>query len=198
MAAGDLTTLANVKAWLSITTVTDDSILSRLITAISGDTIAWLNRPILSASYTESRTGTGSNMIALANYPCTSFESLVIAGQPIVQSPDGIQAGYVFDDRFLYLVGNAFASSTFPSAAPGQFPKWPPLGIKMAYTAGFATTPFEIEQAVIEWISLRYTERNRIGQQSKSMQGEVVSFFIGDMPASVKTILNNYRKVIPV
>lgn len=197
MAAGDLTTLANVKAWLSISTVTDDAILSRLITSISGYVTAWLNRSLLTQSYSESRTGTGSNTLALANYPCTAVESLVIAGQSIAASPDGMLAGYVFDDRFIYLVGNAFASSTFPSSAPGKFPKWPPLGVKISYTAGFETTPFEIEQAVIEWLSLRYTERGRIGQQSKSLQGEVVSFFIGDMPASVKTILNNYRKIIP-
>jgi hypothetical protein len=195
---GDLTTLANAKAWLNIQTTTDDLLITRLITAISAYAQTWMNRQILTQTYAEKRSGTGSNTMALANYPCTAVSSLVIAGQTINMSPDGMQAGYIFDDQFIYLVGNAFASSNFPSSAPGKFPKWPPLGVHIAYAAGYDVVPPEIEQAVIEWLSLRYTERTRIGQSSKSLAGETVSFIVKDMPDSVKTVLTNYRKIIPV
>ncbi|WP_207000735.1 phage head-tail connector protein [Trinickia mobilis] len=198
MAAGDLTTLANVKSWLGSGTAIDDAILTRIITSYSQYIQTWLNRTIASAPYTEKRTGSGSNTMALANYPCTAVSSLTVGGFSVAPSPDGVQAGYVFDDRFIYLIGNVGFGPYFPNSAPNQFPKWPPLGIQIAYTAGFAVTPPELEQAVIELIALRYTERTRIGQQSKSIQGETVSFIVKDMPDSVKTILQNYRKVVPV
>lgn len=198
MATGDLTTLANAKAWLNISTTTDDALLTRLVSSASQFVQSWLNRTIASANYTDSYTGSGSDTLALANYPCTAVSSLIIAGQTVSPSPGGMQAGYVFDDRFIYLIGNAFASSAFPSAAPNRFPKWPPKGVQITYTAGYASTPPDIEQAVLELIALKYTDRQHFGQISKSLNGEVVSFFVGDMPAGTKTLLTNYRKVIPV
>lgn len=198
MATGDLTTLANAKQWLSIATTTDDALITRLITAISSYAQTWMNRQIATQSYSESRTGSGSDTLALANYPCTAVASLTIATVPVSPSPDGLQAGYVFDDRFIYLVGNAYAASAFPGAAPNRFPKWPPKAVQISYTAGFASTPPELEQAVIEWVSQRYQERTRIGMSSKSMAGETTAFIVKDMPDSVKTVLTNYRKVVPI
>ena len=58
--------------------------------------------------------------------------------------------------------------------------------------------PAEIEQACIEVIAIRYKERDRIGQVSKSIGGETVSFSQKDFPDSVRTILNNYKKVVPM
>ncbi|MBF3650512.1 phage head-tail connector protein [Burkholderia pseudomallei] len=199
MAAGDLTTLANAKQWLNVpSTVTgDDAMLTRLVSAASQFVQTYLNRTIASAAYTEKHTGSGSNTLALPNYPITAVSSLAIRGVPIAASADGVQVGYTFDDRFLYLIGNV-GFSAFPNGADGQFPKWPPLGVQVAYTAGFAATPPEIEQAVLELIGLKYSDRNHFGQVSKSINGEVVSFSVADMPASVRTLLNNYRKVIPV
>ncbi|KGW27083.1 phage gp6-like head-tail connector family protein [Burkholderia pseudomallei MSHR733] len=200
MAAGDLTTLANAKQWLNVpSTVTgDDAMLTRLVSAASQFVQTYLNRTIASTAYTEKHTGSGSNTLALPNYPITAVSSLAIRGVPIAASPDGVQVGYTFDDRFLYLIGNVGFSS-FPNGTDGHFPKWPPLGVQVSYTAGFASTPFDIEQAVLELIGLKYAgDRTHFGQVSKTVNGEVVSFSMADMPASVKTLLNNYRKVIPV
>jgi uncharacterized phiE125 gp8 family phage protein len=198
VATGDLTILANVKAWLNVTTTTDDALLTRLISAASQFAQTYMNRTIASSSYTENRTGSGSNTLALANYPVTAVQSLVIHNTPINQSPDGYQAGYVFDDRFIYLIGSAYAASAFPGAAPNRFPKWPPIGVQINYTAGFATTPLDLEQAVIEMIALKYSDRQHFGQSSKSIQGEVVSFTVTDMPPGARTLFNNYQKKIPV
>jgi uncharacterized phiE125 gp8 family phage protein len=198
VAAGDLTTIANAKAWLNVTTTNDDPLLTRLVSAASQFVQTWMNRQILTAFYSDSYTGSGSNTQALANFPVTAVSSLTIAGQSISASPDGVQTGYICDERFIYLIGAAFASSAFPSAAPNKFPHWPPLGVKVSYTAGFATVPLDIEQAVLELIGLKYSDRSHFGQASKSINGEVVSFITADMPKGVATILGNYKKVVPV
>ena len=69
--------------------------------------------------------------------------------------------------------------------------------VTVQYTAGFAVTPPEIEQACIALVALRYKERDRIGQASKNVGGETVSFQQKDMPADVATILDQYRNLVP-
>ena len=58
----------------------------------------------------------------------------------------------------------------------------------VTYTAGYAATPPEIAQACIELVCLRYKERDRIGQVSKNLAGEVVAFSQKDMPADVADV----------
>src|SRR5579875_58763 len=187
MATGDLTTLANVKAYLSppLTTTAADALLSRLITAASRFIESWLNRTIASAAYTDTRNGTGGTRLFLRNRPVTAVSSLTIDGVSIPPSdPPPTGAGYLFDDACVYLVGGA----TFAKGAQN---------IVVSYTAGYAATPPEIEQACIALVALRYKERDRIGQASKNLGGEVVSFQQKDMPADVQTLLDQYRGVVP-
>jgi gp6-like head-tail connector protein len=69
MAASDLTTLADVKAWLNTTGTfgtTDDALLTRLITAASQFLKNWLSRDIVLTNYTELRDGVGSQSFSFA------------------------------------------------------------------------------------------------------------------------------------
>ncbi len=187
MAAGDLTTLANVKAYLSppLTTTNDDALLSRLITAASQFIQSWLNRTIAVTSYTDTRNGGGGARVFLRNRPVTAVSSVTIDGVIVPASnppPNG--AGYLFDDNSIYLVGQVFSKGV--------------QNVVIQYTAGYAATPPEIEQACIALVVLRYKERDRIGQVSKNLAGEVVSFQQKDMPADVATTLDQYRNVVPL
>lgn len=197
MTAGpnDLTTLANVKQWLNVQNTNDDALLQRLITAISTAIQSYLNRTIASTQYTEAYSGSGSDTLAIANYPIQSVQSLVIAKATIAASADGFLPGYIFDDRFLYLIGQSFYQG---GLAPGVFPKWPPKGVQITYTAGYATTPADLEQAVIEAIGLRFKERDRIGVQSKSLATETISYVLNALSQTGMAVVNNYRKVVPV
>lgn len=187
MAAGDLTTLANVKAYLSppLTTSTDDALLSRLITAASQFIQSWLNRAIATASYTDTRNGTGGMRLFLRNRPVTAIASVTIDGVAIpASSPPPLGAGYLFDDSSVYLIGRAFTKGL--------------QNVVVQYSAGYATTPPEIEQACIGLVALRYKERDRIGQVSKNLAGETVSFQQKDMPADIATLLDQYRNLVPL
>jgi hypothetical protein len=187
MATGDLTTLANVKAYLSppLVTTADDALLSRLITAASQFIQTWLNRAIASASYTDTRNGTGGTILFLGNRPVTAVASVTVDGVAIApSSPPPTGDGYLFDDSAVYLVGHCFSRGA--------------QNVVVQYTAGFAATPPEIEQACIALVALRYKERDRIGQVSKNLGGETVSFQQKDMPADVATVLDQYRNLVPV
>jgi hypothetical protein len=74
-----------------------------------------------------------------------------------------------------------------------------PKNVVVAYTAGYSTTPPEVAQACIELIALRYRERTRIGEVSRSLGGaETVAYAQKDMSDAVKTLLQQYRLVAPI
>jgi hypothetical protein len=61
------------------------------------------------------------------------------------------------------------------------------------------TTPPEVAQACIEFVALRYRERTRIGELSRSLGGaETVAYAQKDMSDAIKTLLQRYRLVSPI
>ena len=171
MAANDLTTLANVKQWLGIgdDILADDDMLARLVSATSTYVTAYLGRSVLSGSYAEQCTVGAGYQLTPENWPITAISSLTINGNAIPASPDGIQDGYVFTDKTVFLNGYTFGFANF-----AQWTRY--LNVTLQYTAGYASVPLDLEQAVINLIALRYQEKERIGQRSKSIAGEMVSF----------------------
>ena len=178
----DLTTLANVKSWLNVSSSMDDALLSRLITAVSNNIQQWLNRQIASQSYNETRDGNGKTRMVFYDYPVTAVASVMVDDNQIPLSTDINTPGYWFNERELMLRDYEFCRGEG--------------NVSIQYTAGYATTPPELEQACIEVIALRYSERSRIGHQSKSLQGETVSFTIVDYPKPALAMMQNYKKVI--
>lgn len=183
--SADLTTLENVKEWLGILeTEADDTLLARLITAASQFIQTWIGRLIASQGYTEVRDGHGGRRLIFANYPVTAVASVKVDGVAIPAANGALAAGYRFTATFLSLTGYAFTRA---------------LGnVELAYTAGYAATPPELEQACIDLVALRYKERERIGQVSASLAGQTVTFSQKDVPDGVRTVLNAWKKVVPL
>lgn len=190
---GDLTTLGDVKAWLKTGQTdfppTDDALLTRLITAASQYIQSWLNRDLALQDWTEVRDGTGGHRLQFSVVPVSAVLSLVIDGVVIPPSPapsqQGWTAGYAFSQTQLILRGWSFTRRA--------------LNVAMTYTAGYATIPPDVAQTCIELVALRYRERTRIGEVSKSMGGqETVSYSQKDMSDPIKTLLLQFRMVAPV
>lgn len=191
MAYGDLTTLADVKAWLQTGQnpfpATDDALLIRLVTAASGFILGWLGRPIAAADWVEVRDGSGGQRLAFANTPVTAMLGLTIDGLTIPPVPAGsaFAAGYVFSPTELAVRGYVFTRRV--------------QNVVITYTAGYTTIPPDIAQACIELVCQRYRERSRIGEVSKALGGgETVSYSQKDMSDDIKTALTPYRAVVPV
>jgi hypothetical protein len=186
MAAGpnDLCLYTDVQTYLGLAPTVDAALLQQLVTAASGFIQAWLNRTFAITAYTEMRDGSGGTRLMTANYPVVSVTGVQVDQTVIAAQPASGQVGYFNDSTSILLYGYCFNR--------GQ------SNIVLQYTAGFATVPFEIAQACIELVALKYKQKDRVGVSAKTLAAETISFFIGDMPASVKTILNDYKKVIPV
>jgi hypothetical protein len=88
MAASDLAALADVKTWLSGSSgigTSDDTLLARLITDVSGAITAYLGRPSLTPrAFTEWLDGDGKARIFLRRYPALQVSSLLIDNHPVI------------------------------------------------------------------------------------------------------------------
>jgi len=183
MAAGDLTSTANVKKWIpGITGATDDLLLDMLVTAASAWIKNYTNRDLLTASYTETLNGTGRGSLILTHYPVTAVASLSVDGAAVVARPSVTTSGFTFEDRVIRLSGSVFTKGI--------------QNIVVAYTAGFATAPADLEQCAIELVGLKYRERTRIGESTKAMGDQTVSFLVRELPVQVKSTLDQYKRVL--
>jgi hypothetical protein len=185
MAAGDLTDLDTVKAWLGVTTTTYDAQLGGLITAVSSFVANYLGRQLLSASYVETYRGNGQSVMLLRNFPITAVASVAFAGRTVTTAADpvALTSGLLFDDRTLQLVGGRF-----PIALP----------VVVSYTAGYAAAPADVAQAAVELVGEAFRRRDRIGLASKSLGGqEVIAFSLKDMNDTVRALLASYQVLAP-
>lgn len=183
-----LTTLSNAKMWLATDGEpypdTDDTLLMRLIDAVSGCVLSYLSRDLLSADRTWTGSGSGSARLMLPEYPVSAVSAVAVDGIAVPASPDSRTPGYQFDEWGLWRIGGIWPRGV--------------RNVSVSYTAGLSSTPPEIEQAVIETVALRYRERDRVGYVSKSLAGETTAFTITDFPKDVLTLLRQYRKVVPI
>lgn len=123
---GSLTTTANVKSFLNITTSTDDALVARLVTAASAFILAWLNRDLFSNSYTEVRDGTGTSFLTLRQFPIISVQSVLVNNVAVPLAPNSVSYGYGFDDKRLWLTGATWSRGV--------------RNVTVQYTAGLAST----------------------------------------------------------
>jgi hypothetical protein len=199
----DLLALQDLKDWLSIPAAVDDTLISSLITSVSAEILQQIGRgAIVTASYTETRDGTGTSTMALKYFPITAVASLKIDTTLVQPSPDGVQPGFVFDDYVLKLVGvppylNSGGSVQLWTA-PWVF-RCGKMNIVVNYTAGYAAVPADLSQAAKEICALRYIGRKRIGLKSTtSKTGESSTFDTARWPESAMYVIQTYKRIAPV
>jgi hypothetical protein len=220
MAFGDLTTLADVRAWLQTGPqpypATDDVLLSRLITAASGFVQSWLNRPVLSGDWQEVRDGPGSftdeASFVCQVQPVTAVLLVVVDGVTVPPDPTGYLPSFVpaapgnISPSFLTPTSSLAGYVYTPSAITVRG-YWVPRKracVLLRYTAGFAAVPLDVAQATIELVCRKYRERTRIGERSKSLGGgetvayETTTFSLRDMASDIQLLLQQYRMVAPI
>ena len=183
----DLTTLDNVKAWLpdfaSVTAY--DALLSRLITAASNAVCVWTGRRAFDVeSYSELYDGRSRPWITLRQWPALEVTSVFVSAHysplPCLLEPPvsggGAQKLTLADGRFPYGVSN----------------------VTVSYTAGYAATPPDVEQAVIELVGERFRARERIGLTAKTLGGqETTGFSAKPFNDTVAALLQPYRRICP-
>jgi hypothetical protein len=182
---------------------TDDELLTRLITAASQYIQTWLNRQIASQDWIETRNGLGNVLgpsetrYQFAAFPVTAVFQVIVDGVVIPAMPTPAQFGTP-------AVGASTAQSGYLFTATqlvirGHLVPRKAACVILQYTAGYAVPPADLAQACIELVSLRYRERGRIGEVAKAIgSGQTVSYSQKDMSHSIKTVIEQYRRVAPI
>ena len=151
----------------------------RMIDAASVTIESYCSRVFLSASYTETRDGTGNRKLCLDNFPVTSVTAVTVNGQSIPPRPSAIGYGFTFDDLVVKLTGYRFEQGLD--------------NVVIQYVAGLPAVPDDIDMACCEAVTLRYKSLDRLGVSSKSLAGESISFSTSDFSESVRRVLDQYR-----
>ena len=195
MAAGDLTTLANALAWLGLTSDTNGSI-SRLISAVSTEIQNFLSYQIASQNYTRTFNGRGGDRLMVPDVPMTAVSAVAIDGVSIAASTGPTVSGFVFNDTTIFLRGYCFNRGV--------------QNITASYTAGYLTTPTDIEQACLDWLKTVYDRYSMQRASNVTMQkaggvemrwGEDTAMagrrLLAPMPVAVYALLQPYSRVFP-
>ena len=94
----NLTTLANVKAWASVSGTSDDALLARLIAANSRSILSYLGRPEVARHVcNDVFDGTGGHRVVLRQWPVVSVSALSVGTVPVAQAAGYGQAGYALE-----------------------------------------------------------------------------------------------------
>ena len=180
----DLTELSKAREWIGIKTEADDTLLARLIKAASAFIASFLSRTILSASYVEYRDGAGGDSMSCLNYPVTAVSGVEINGVAIPLATGTVSYGYQFSDKQIILRGYKFTRGK--------------RNVKLSYTAGYATVPLDLEQACLELVAYKYRSRDWVGQSTKIVGAENVTFVTKEIPDNALGTLKRWSRVSPI
>lgn len=186
MAAVDIVTLAEAKAFLNIGDATHDNELPAYITSASE---MWVKRggPGVSTEYTEWHDG-GRPMIALNRYPVVSVTSVTevsgTSSTTLTGADPGTSGGsddYSIDKATGVMVRRSAGVAT-PFA--GGF-----RNIKVVYNAGAATVPEDIKHAILLLVLHQWETQRGGTKRSKSNSDDYQPGITYSWPRRVEEIL---------
>lgn len=195
----DLTTLDQVKAWIpGLTPGTpsaDDALLQFLITSWSqdflirtglGDQVGDYDQSpfVQVCSFNETYDGKGGIRLFLKNRPIIGVSVLYINGIPIVQSTGPLAQGWVVDGtgKSISLRGSGNMNWSNEYGQSWQAGPYYALNaglrffkgvqnVNVQYTAGYASTPFDVVECANKVVAQNYRRRSWIDEASRSIAG---------------------------
>lgn len=181
-----LTDLTAVKDHLGIppATTTFDARLTRFIDAASQAIENFLDRTVLTATYTEIQDGRASNRVILRNFPVTSVTSVYIDPDSEFTDPSTEVDSSDFrleDESLIVLLHRQFPRGT--------------QNVRVIYDAGYATVPPVIENSCLFLVEWYYDLQNdlRVGNVSKGKNNETTKY-LTEWPKWLKDQLMPYRR----
>lgn len=201
----ELTTVKNLKESLTIaeSVLTHDKYLTNLIQRFSDLVERYLGRgDLTSASATEGYDALGQLYLILRRYPVTAISSITIDGTALAATDYKLLKNG--RNGLVQRIGTAFTGEITRSYANVRWPDGgDPERIQITYTAGYATSPLDLEQAAIESCTLWYARRlfgagylsEALGSYSRSLDKPTVNVLGSPLPIEVIAILNAYKEI---
>lgn len=173
-----------VKQWADIRENDDDGLIGTLCQNVTEVAKKYIERDLLTNTYTGVFDGTGSSRLMLPQYPVTAVSSVVVDNVPISAYSASAGLGFKVTNFSVVLIGSTFTQGI--------------QNVEVAWTAGLATVPLDLQQALAETVLLRLREPKRNDVASLSVAGTTTTFRSSDIPVFARKVLERYRKRIPV
>ena len=172
-------TKTDVKAFLSITSDSSDTLLDRLVKSACQQLDTLCNRTFTTGDITEKIRGDGTNRFYPSNLPFEFKENNSITiGDATPLAPSDVLA---FEDE-------GYIELKHKDLTEGEL-------IQITYSSGFAEIPDDVKQAAIEMVVLMLNRNKSIGYKSES-DGPVAVVYDTDgldQIPSVKLVVEAYR-----
>ena len=173
---------------------TDDyPLIASMIARASAAALKVIGRPFLTQStVVETLNGNGKNVIQLSEGPVISVTSVIVNSityQPRTTTPG---AGWVNDDRLLYLFGGPTIPTVTSALTYGGFFNQGVQNVVVSYTAGYSAPPADVNDVIVELVAAKYKNRGNLGVNSKDLAGEHVSFTPRDFTKAQVQTLQRY------
>lgn len=138
----DLVSLSDVKSFLGISGSSNDAVLSTIISSVSTFVENYIGYTVASTTYTnEEFDGTGKEKYNIPVYPVTVFTSMdyrtTSANENSWEQIDSEDYFVYLDEGYVHLIGGFHEG---------------PKNYRMTYTAGYESTPADLELAVLQMI----------------------------------------------
>lgn len=186
-----LITTAEAKAFLGIPTATtsENTMVNAIINSMSKFFTTYCGRNFINAEYTEYYDGTDTDKLFLKNYPIITLDSLYIDATRVFAASSLISSAYYLLNKASGIV-TLFNYGIFPCGKGN---------IKVTYDAGYATDsiPYDLKHAcrlAVLHAYKRHYQDKRIGLVSETIGDRTMSYANEDLPITVKSILNRYKK----
>lgn len=154
------------------------------------------------------RFSTGLDNVAVtyaAGYAVDGEAHTVPSGDPYSIGVDAPHGPWAVDEGVSYADGTALTRVT-ANPSTGQYSidgrgnyAFAAADAGSEVLISYSFVPADLEQACIELVAERYRYKDRIGESSKTIGGQVTAAFsLKDMPDYVRELLQPYMSVVPV
>lgn len=179
-----LISVADAQSYIGITG--EVALLENLIHEASRFLVSFCGRTFVSTTFTEYYDGSGEAELILRVRPVISVTSVhedslrAFGSSVLIDSGDYM----VLKEQGIIRLWNTRAAFIRGAAV-----------VKVVYVAGWATIPYDIQQAVKELVALKYFKQNkrRHGVDSETIGETTTGFNTSDLPKDIKSVLENYR-----
>jgi hypothetical protein len=184
-----LCTVSGVKAYYGLTDSTTDidNLLQSLVDSVSAQFETYCGRTFALSDYVEYYDGSGKNRLSLDQYPITTISGIWDDVNWLWTASTLISGTY-----YRTVNNSSLVFSDSATLTKGE------QNIKVAYSAGYATIPYDLEQACIEEVLVKYKVRKNVEIRSKTLPDGTVVYGGTDAKepfrGSTTEVLNKYRK----
>lgn len=187
--ATELCATADLKTMLGITSSSQDSLLALVKDGVEAFAKTYCGRDFLSASYTEYHDGDGSSILRVFQRPILTISSIyadparifdaasLIPASDIISDDEAKRNGYVELFTYRFLQGRK--------------------GIKITYTAGYATIPSDLSAAVrkIACQQFKVADKKLYAEISQEVGDKRITLNPDAYPKDAMMVLDRYRRI---